>query len=79
LREDHEHAQLLAERLGVPAPESNILMIDVENAGDVVRKLKEQDVLMVEYAPTRVRAITHLDVSRTDVERAADVLAEVLA
>jgi threonine aldolase len=79
LREDHEHAQLLAQRVGVPAPESNIVMIDVKNAAAVVSRLKEQGVLMVEYSPTRVRAITHLDVTRKDVERAADVLQRVLA
>jgi threonine aldolase len=44
-----------------------------------VARLKEDGVLMVEYNPTRVRAITHLDVSRKDVERAADALAKVLA
>ncbi|HEY0306477.1 MAG TPA: GntG family PLP-dependent aldolase [Longimicrobiales bacterium] len=78
LHEDHENAQLLAERVGVQKPESNIVMIDVANAADVVAKLKEQGVLLVEYSPTRVRAITHLDVSRADVERAADALARVL-
>ena len=79
LGEDHEHAQLLAERVGVKKPESNILMIDVVNAADVVARLKEEGVLMVEYSPTRVRAITHLDVSRQDVERAADALSKVLS
>jgi threonine aldolase len=79
LQEDHENAQLLAARVGISKPESNIVMIDVPNAADVVSKLKEQDVLMVEYAPTRVRAITHLDVTRADVERAAEALAQVLA
>src|SRR5688572_1967628 len=78
LKEDHEHAQLLAERVGVKNPDSNIVMIDVPNAADVVNRLKEQGVLMVEYSPTRVRAITHLDVSRADVERAADALDSVL-
>ncbi len=78
LQEDHENAQLLAQRVGVKKPESNIIMIDVPNAADVVDKLKEQGVLMVEYTPTRVRAITHLDVSSADVSRAADALAAVL-
>ena len=78
LTEDHEHAQLLAERVGATKPESNILMIDVPNAADVVARLKEKGVLLVEYSPTRVRAITHLDVSRGDVERAADALARVI-
>jgi threonine aldolase len=75
LTEDHEHAQLLAARVGVPKPDSNIVMIDVPNAADVVARLKEKGVLLVEYSPTRVRAITHLDVSRGDVERAGDALA----
>jgi threonine aldolase len=58
-------------------------MIDLERPGlsaaDVVTRLKEQGVLMVEFTRTRVRAVTHMDVSRQDVERAADAFARVLA
>ncbi len=89
LGEDHENARLLAERasgvngLRVSTPETNIVMMDIERddlrAGDVVSKLKEQGVLMVEFTPTRVRAVTHMDVQRKDIERAADALAKVLA
>lgn len=79
LTEDHENAQLLAARVNVTKPDSNIVMIDVDDAAGVVARLKEEGVLMVEYNPKRVRAITHLDVSRQDVERAADALAKVLA
>ena len=78
LHEDHENAQILAARAHVKKPDSNIVMIDVDNAADVVARLKQEGVLMVEYNPTRVRAITHLDVSRKDVERAADALEKVL-
>jgi threonine aldolase len=88
LQEDHEHARLLAERLqGLPgvrvlAPETNIVMIDIErsdlSAADVVDKLKSLGVLMVEYTPTRVRAVTHMDVDRQGTERAAAALAKVL-
>ena len=89
LHEDHENARFLAERardikgLRVHMPETNIVMMDVERAGmgagDVVSKLKELNVLMVEFNPTRVRAVTHMDVSRADVERAVAALAKVMA
>jgi threonine aldolase len=88
LAEDHANARRLAELAGtisglrVTAPETNIIMIDVERAGmaasDVVNKLKDHDVLMVEFNPTRVRAVTHMDVTRADVERAAQALTEVM-
>jgi threonine aldolase len=89
LRDDHANARLLAERaanikgLRVLQPETNIVMIDVEQDGmvasDVVNKLKDHGVLMVEFNPMRVRAVTHMDVSRADVERAADALSKVMA
>jgi threonine aldolase len=89
LGEDHDHAQLLAQRaqsidgLRVGAPETNIVMMDIERAdltaGDVAGKLKEHGVLMVEFTRTRVRAVTHMDVNRDDVERAADALEQVFA
>jgi threonine aldolase len=88
LTEDHDNAKLLAERAGnikglrVSKPETNIVMMEVERAGmnasSVVAKLKEQGVLMVEFTPTRVRAVTHMDASREDVERAAEALRRVM-
>lgn len=89
LREDHDNARLLTENIRslpgvrVTMPDTNIIMIDIErddlSAGDVVRKMKEKGVLLVEFNPTRVRAVTHLDVSAEDVQTAAKALAEVLA
>jgi threonine aldolase len=86
--EDHEHAKLLAERLAVsPAlriapPETNIVMIDFVREGDtaetVLPRLARAGVLLVPFGPRRLRAVTHLDVSRRDVERAADLIAHVL-
>jgi threonine aldolase len=89
LTEDHEHAQLLAQQLGhvagvrVQQPDTNIVMIDLEDeqlaASDVVSRLREQGVLMVEFTRKRVRAVTHMDVNRRDIERAAAAFAKVLA
>jgi threonine aldolase len=36
-------------------------------------------VLVVPFGPRRVRAVTHLDVTRRDVEQASDVIGRVLA
>ncbi|MGQ0814479.1 MAG: threonine aldolase family protein [Gemmatimonadota bacterium] len=80
LAEDHQHATLLArlasklEGVRVVEPETNIVMLDVANAEDVVRKLKERGVLMTVFTPTRVRAVTHLDVDIVAIETAAEEL-----
>lgn len=89
LRDDHANAARLAERaaaiegLRVVRPETNIVMMDVVKAGvgalDVVMKLAERGVAMVPFSPTRVRAVTHLDVDAAMIETAADRLAEVLS
>jgi threonine aldolase len=86
--EDHEHARLLAERVAAcPAlrtapPETNIVMIDLVRESDtaeaVLPSLERSGVRLVPFGPRRLRAVTHLDVSRRDVERAADIIARVL-
>jgi threonine aldolase len=88
IADDHANARLLAERLGpCPAvraavPETNIVMIDLVRSGDsaatVLPTLAEAGVLLVPFGPVRLRAVTHLDVSRSDVARAADVIRSVL-
>jgi len=89
LAEDHDNARLLAERLSdCPAirpslPESNVVMIDLvrerDTADVVIPKLAQAGVLVVPFGTRRLRAVTHLDVSRADVARAADLVAAVLA
>jgi threonine aldolase len=85
LRDDHQHATLLAqhaskiEGVKVVTPETNIVMLDVADAGSVVSKLKERGVLMSQFTPTRVRAVTHLDVDKAAIEKAADELTKVMS
>jgi threonine aldolase len=89
LPEDHANARLLAERLAAcPAvrtdlPQSNVVMIDLVREGETaeaaVAKLARAGVLVVPFGSKRLRAVTHLDVARRDIERAADVIARVLA
>jgi threonine aldolase len=88
LGEDHANARRLAAGLaGHPAvrplaPESNILMLDLVRERDmadaVIPKLAERGVLVVAFGPKRLRAITHLDVSADDIERAIEIIGQVL-
>ena len=80
MAEDHEHARLLAEACGLdPAlTETNIVVVDVPDAPAVVAAAREENVLVGAVGPHRMRLLTHLDVSRSDVEQAAGVLAKIL-
>ncbi len=80
LAEDHEHAQLLAKRLGVDpgAVPTNIVVLDDVPAPVIAQAAKAQGVLVSQVSPWRIRLVTHLDVDRAAVERAADVLAPLL-
>jgi threonine aldolase len=81
LAEDHEHARLLAEACGADpsCTETNIVVVDVPDAAATVVAAREEGVLVGAVGPTKVRMLTHLDVAREDVERAAKVLAGILA
>jgi threonine aldolase len=89
LHDDHVRAQNLARMaahvsgLRVQEPETNIVMIDVVAPGmsamDVTTALAQRGVLMTEFTPTRVRAVTHLDIDDEDVRHAAEALAGVMA
>jgi threonine aldolase len=83
LAQDHEHAQILAEAVSATeglsldsgAAETNLVWIRVDpalgTAEEVVQRLRAENVLVSALGPQVARACTHLDVSRSDVERAA--------
>lgn len=76
LAEDHENAQRLGtglERAGkrlVRPPQTNIVLIETPDAGAFVRAARARGVLVNAMSPTRVRALTHLDVSAEDIDQA---------
>jgi len=80
LAEDHEHAQLLAKRLGVDpsAVETNLVRLDDVPAPVVAEAAKAQGVLVSQTSARRLRLVTNLGVDRAGIDRAADVLAELL-
>jgi threonine aldolase len=80
LAEDHAHARLLAEACGVDPAEvnTNIVVVPMADPARVVAAAREQGVLVSAVGATSLRAVTHLDVSRADAERAATVLAALV-
>ncbi len=91
LAEDHEHARLIAKRLAqIPgvrmASESvatNIVVFELEgtqlNATELVAAAKARSILINALGPTKMRLLTHLDVSRAQCEQAAETLVQLLS
>lgn len=79
LADDHAHARLLAEAVGVdPAEvETNIVVLDREDAMTFVAAARDEGVMIATVGPRAVRVVTHLDVSAADAERAAQVLSRL--
>jgi threonine aldolase len=87
LAEDHANAKLLAEAIrDVPGftltpekVETNLVWFEVDAARygppkDVAGKLREKGIAVSALGSSTVRAVTHLDVSKDDCERAAEVI-----
>jgi threonine aldolase len=92
LAEDHENAKVLEAGVAqidglepVFGPvETNIVFFDVSKSGksavEICAAMEREGVRMSQYPdPTKIRAVTHLDVSRADCERAVEVLRAVVA
>ena len=88
LATDHENARALARLVDgvggarVVPPDTNIVMIDLapgDTAARVTAAAKAEGVRVAGWSPTRVRMVTHLDVSAADCERAGAVMRKVLS
>ncbi len=89
LTEDHANARRIAERLAQSrhidldpvTVQTNILVFDLAadapDAPTVVARARERGVLVFAFGPRTIRAVTHLDVSREQCERAAEILVEI--
>ena len=79
LADDHAHARLLGEALGLdPAGvDTNIVVVDRPDAAAFVGAAADAGVRIAAVGPRAVRLVTHLDVTRADAERAAAVLARL--
>jgi threonine aldolase len=84
LAEDHANARRLAEglkRLGLEVrgtPETNMVMFDFEDTLALVRATRARHLLLNPTAPGRFRAVTHLGVSKSEIEEALERLGAAL-
>jgi threonine aldolase len=90
LAEDHANARLIALRLAAsrrvilhPATvQTNILVFELTteapDAATIVNRARERGVLIFAFGPRKIRAVTHLDVTRAQCERAAEILGAVV-
>jgi threonine aldolase len=90
MAEDHANAKVLATGLAsIPGiacdpreVETNIVFFDVGGTGRSGRELTrafEERGVRVGGGGNRIRAVTHLDVSRAQIERAVEIIRDVVA
>jgi threonine aldolase len=89
LAEDHANARRLAEALhghggiaiDLDAVQTNIVIINIAKTklgvAAAVEALKKANVLVVEFGAITLRAVTHLEVSAADIERAITVFYKI--
>jgi threonine aldolase len=89
LKDDHDHAKRLATLLAsiqtvtidVKTVETNMLFFDVASSrppAEVVAALKAEGVLINAVGGRTYRAVTHLDISADDIEKAGAIFSRVL-
>jgi threonine aldolase len=86
LSEDHDNAARLARRLvesprvclDVHTVQTNIIVLtvtaDAPDAPTIMTRARERGVLIIAFGPRTLRLVTHLDVSRSQCDQAADIL-----
>jgi len=86
LAEDHTQAQKIGEAirqldgltLSTPSVDTNIVIFSVDSrfsdAATFAGRLRDAGLLMLPMSRTEVRAVTHLDVSAAEIERAIEIL-----
>jgi len=91
LAEDHENARRLADafaalpgiRLDPTTVETNIIIFEIDpklgSAQACVQRLHERGVQVLATGPQTIRAVTHLDVSREQINQAIELFRELCA
>ena len=74
LADDHARAARLSEVLGDGTAETNIVVLDVDDAPGVAAAARAEGVLVSALGPRFLRLVTHLDLDDEGVDRAIGVL-----
>ncbi len=89
LADDHRRARILAEAINempgfvvnLQTVQTNIVIIDTSLSGhpapELMEKLKDKGVRVIAFAPTRMRAVTHLHISDNDIDQAIEAFKAV--
>ncbi|WP_374456617.1 low specificity L-threonine aldolase [Nocardioides sp.] len=79
LADDHAHARLLGEALGLDPQgvDTNIVVVGRPDAPAFVAAAADEGVRIAAVGPRAIRLVTHLDITRADADRAAAVLARL--
>ncbi|MEJ2054141.1 MAG: low-specificity L-threonine aldolase [Calditrichaceae bacterium] len=89
LKEDHKRARSLAQAVNdIPGfvvnlgtVQTNIVVIDTSLSGksapELVDDMLQLGVKMSAFSPTRIRAVTHLHISDTDIDQTIEVLKKI--
>ncbi len=90
LQDDHDNAKALADllaqipgvRLNPQKVHTNIVIFSLKGSGvssaELLQRLAERKVLAVPVDGERIRMVTHLDVTRQDIEAAADAVGSAM-
>jgi threonine aldolase len=90
LADDHANARLIAERIAssdriiidLATVQTNILVFrllaDAPDAPTVVARARERELLIFAFGPRTICAVTHLDVSQEQCQRAADLILDTV-
>lgn len=91
MKDDHRRARQFAESINnmkglsvdLSTVQTNMVIFDVDpaaiSAEDLVNRLTDNGVLMFAFGPTRVRAVTYMEISDDDIDYTLDVFAKICA
>ena len=85
LAEDHENARIMEQRISAingmkvdPSPQSNLVFFNVSGTGwdarEISKELRKQEIWIGVIDQYNMRAVTHLDVSQSQIHQAMDAL-----
>jgi threonine aldolase len=86
LKEDHDRARTLGESLAEVASvdidlnslQTNIVLFDVKKSGmsgrEFISKLAKREIKMLAVGETKIRAVTHLQITDSDIEKTVNEL-----
>lgn len=88
LSDDHQHARLLAEGIersaGLqldPAPHTNIVVVRIDpnlgTSSEFTAMLLKHGVGALPFGPQHFRLVTHLDVNRSQIQQASEIIEQV--